>query len=108
MRKRTVVVGSVLLLLGAGAGDGQTRHEIGQKNKTFSENQITVRVGDKVVFKNDDAVTHNVFSSTPGHQFNSKSQPPGTETAVSFDREGTVAVRCAIHPTMKLTVKVLK
>jgi len=34
------------------------------------------------------------------------SQPPGTSTDVTFKEAGDVQVLCAIHPRMKLTVKV--
>jgi hypothetical protein len=59
-----------------------------------------------IVCKNDDDVTHNVFSQTSGFEFNSKTQAPGAEASVSFDKAGTVEVRCAIHPQMKAIVHV--
>jgi hypothetical protein len=36
------------------------------------------------------------------------SQTPGANATVTFATEGTVEVRCAIHPGMKLTVQVSK
>jgi len=83
-----------------------TSHSISQKNKAFSETAVTVKPGDDVTFSNDDAVVHNIFSGTTGMAFNLKTQAPGTSAHVSFDKEGTVDVRCAIHPTMKLTITV--
>lgn len=79
---------------------------VSQKNKMFSVGTLTVKPGEDVTFTNDDAVVHNVFSATPGKTFNLKTQTPGATTHVSFDQEGTVDVRCAIHPTMKLTITV--
>ena len=102
---------SLLLLLGLGVGvlmafaAGQS-HVITQKDKAFSAADLTVKAGDTVVFKNEDDVTHNVFSQTPGFVFNSKTQAPGAETSALFDKAGTVDVRCAIHPKMKLTINV--
>ena len=81
-------------------------HLVSQKNKSFSTTSISVKPGEKVVFKNDDSVPHNVFSGSQGFAFNLKSQTPGTESSISFDKAGTVEVRCAFHPTMKLTVTV--
>lgn len=81
-------------------------HEIVQLNRTFSETEITVKLGDNIVFKNDDEVTHNVFSSTPNHEFDLRRQAPGASSTVLFDKEGDVEVQCSIHPKMKLLVHV--
>jgi len=81
-------------------------HVITQKDKTFSATELTVKTGDTIVFKNDDDVTHHVFSQTAGFEFNSRTQAPGAEASISFDKAGTVEVRCAIHPKMKAIVHV--
>ena len=119
MRSRTVRPSSVLLftalaavaLAGAVASSEETPAKgdlivISQKNKVFEPVELTVQKGESVVFRNDDPVTHNVFSRTEGSQFNLKMQKPGQEDVVTFDEPGDVTVRCAIHPTMKLTVHV--
>jgi plastocyanin len=77
-----------------------------QKGKVFSESAITVKKGDVVVFVNDDSVTHNVMSTDAGDAFNIGSQPPGVSTLVTFDKAGEFTILCAIHPRMKLLVKV--
>ena len=41
-----------------------------------------------------------------GHEFNLGSQAPGMSTDVTFKEAGDVQVICAIHPRMKMTVKV--
>jgi len=79
---------------------------ISQKGKVFAPTEITVAKGQSVTFRNDDPITHNVFSRTKGSQFNLKMQKPGQEDVVTFEEPGDVVVRCAIHPTMKLTVHV--
>jgi plastocyanin len=79
---------------------------ISQKGKVFQPEVLTVKKGGSVVFRNDDPVTHNVFSRTEGSQFNLKMQKPGQEDVVKFEEAGEVTVRCAIHPTMKLTIHV--
>lgn len=81
-------------------------HVVVQKDKAFSTAELKVKPGDTVVFKNEDDVVHNVFSQSPGFEFNSKSQAPGAETSASFDKAGVVEVRCAIHPKMKMTIQV--
>ncbi len=101
----------VLRLLAAAAllaGAAPPDHTIEQKDRKFSQNEISIHVGDKITFTNSDEVTHNVYSATPGHEFDIKRQAPGGSSTVSFDKEGMVEVRCSIHPSMKLTVKVDK
>jgi len=84
------------------------KHVVTQKGKSFSVTELKVKVGDTVEFKNDDDVSHNVFSVSKSQPFNTKMQTPGAESAVTFTSEGTIEVRCAIHPGMKLTVQVAK
>lgn len=81
-------------------------HTITQKGKAFSVQEITVAVGDSVVFKNDDDTAHNVFSSSAGYEFNVGIQKAGAESSQKFDKAGIVEARCAIHPQMKLKVNV--
>jgi len=81
-------------------------HTVTQKDKLFGAATLTVAVGDTIVFRNDDDVVHNVFTSSPDFKFNLRSQAPGTSAAVAFDTPGAHSVRCAIHPTMKLSVTV--
>ena len=57
---------SLLLAPGSRAED----HHVSQKGAQFDPVEVSVRVGDRVVFHNDDDVTHNVFSKTTGAEFN--------------------------------------
>ncbi|HKA81302.1 MAG TPA: plastocyanin/azurin family copper-binding protein [Xanthobacteraceae bacterium] len=79
---------------------------ISQKGKVFSETAVQLKKGDTLVFLNDDNVVHNVLSTTPGNVFNLGSITPGHSTPVTFDKTGDVQVLCAIHPSMKMSVKV--
>lgn len=83
-------------------------HVVSQKDKKFSVAALTVKAGDAVTFKNDDGIIHNVFSTSKGAEFNLNAQKPGTSNEHVFAGEGVVDVRCAFHPTMKLTVTVTK
>ena len=82
--------------------------QIGQKDRAFSQTEITIKRGDSIVFKNLDDVTHNVFSMTPGMAFDIRRQAPGGSSSVPFNQEGVAEVRCSIHPKMKLAVIVKK
>jgi len=106
-----VWIAASMMLLVAVAGNALaagTEHTVGQKNKEFSAQELTIKPGDSIVFANDDDVAHNVFCNDPDCKFNTKVQNPGTKSTVTFEKEGTFNVRCAVHPKMKLTVTVKK
>ena len=50
---------------------------ISQKDKSFSVDQLSVKVGDTVKFTNDDPFFHNVFSLSPTSTFDLGSYPQG-------------------------------
>lgn len=102
MRSLFLVGTAITTLL---AATGRT-HVVTQKDKQFSTGTLTVARGDSVAFRNEDGVVHNVFSSDASFKFNLRAQAPGATNAVAFDTPGTVQVRCAIHPTMHMTVTV--
>jgi plastocyanin len=96
---------AALAMLGAAAG-AATEQVITQKGRAFSAESIAIKKGETVVFFNDDTVPHNIMSASKGNEFNLGSQGPGTSTPVTFKQVGDVAVICAIHPRMKMTVQV--
>lgn len=77
-----------------------------QKDKTFSQSTLKVKVGDKIEFKNMDPYNHNIFSLSDIQLFDLGSYPKGESRTVTFEKPGAVDVECAIHPAMKLTVEV--
>ncbi len=79
-----------------------------QKDRAFSQTEITLKPGDTILFRNADEVTHNVFSVSKGMEFDLRRQSPGGSSPVSFANEGIAEIRCSIHPKMKLTVTVKK
>jgi plastocyanin len=90
------------VLLGA-AGQSET-FTVVEEGKKFDHREITMRVGDSVTFVNRDVYTHNVYSQTKGNEFDVGAQLPSQAYTIRFTTPGTVQVRCAIHPKMKLTV----
>ena len=97
------IVAAGCLVASAALGDELV---ISQENKEFSEKKVTIKAGDTIVFRNDDDVTHNVYSRSKGHKFDIGAQKPDTAAPYTFASPGKVKVRCAIHPRMKLTVNV--
>ena len=90
------------------AGAAAKEFEVAQKDKKFSQATLAVKVGDSIVFKNEDPFAHNVFSLSDPKTFDLGSYPKGQSKTVVFDKPGTVEVECAIHPDMKIVVEVKK
>jgi plastocyanin len=80
---------------------------VAQREIIFVPERIDVKVGSTVVFVNEDRFGHNVYSETPGADFDIGRHPAGQRTPVVFRRTGTFEVRCRIHPKMRLEVAVI-
>lgn len=74
-----------------------------QKGRAFRPVEITLNRGDTVTFTNDDSYIHQVYVTG---LFDSTEKAPGENLNETFPSSGTFQVRCHIHPTMKMTVKV--
>lgn len=77
-----------------------------QSAMVFQPTTVNIRPGQSVTFVNNDPFGHNVYSLTPGGEFDIGLQPPGTQSAVPFARSGTFDVRCRIHPKMRAQIVV--
>jgi plastocyanin len=95
-----------VIFLGLSAGALAANLTISQKGRAFSSETVTLKKGGTLTFMNDDSIPHNIMSTSSGNEFNLGSQPPGASTDVTFKEAGEVLVICAIHPRMKMTVKV--
>ena len=105
MRKLIAVALAILagFTVGAFAAANQQIH---QKGRVFSTENVTIKKGEALTFVNDDTIPHNILSTSKGNEFNLGSQAPGAATDVTFKEAGDVQVLCAIHPRMKMMVKV--
>jgi plastocyanin len=97
-----VLVISAGLSVGALAGNQM----IHQQGRVFGPDNVTIKKGEALTFLNDDTIPHNIMSASKGNEFNLGSQAPGMSTDVTFKEAGDVQVICAIHPRMKMMVKV--
>jgi plastocyanin len=95
-----------VVFLGLSVGALAANLTISQKGRAFSSETVTLKKGGTLTFMNDDSIPHNLMSTSSGNEFNLGSQPPGASTDVTFKEAGDVLVICAIHPRMKMTVKV--
>ena len=103
---RTIAWFTCVIAAGFSVGAYAATEVIHQQGRVFSSESLSVKKGDAVTFLNDDTVPHNIMSATKGNEFNLGSQAPGTSTDVTFKEAGDVQVICAIHPRMKMMVKV--
>ncbi|MBV9456233.1 MAG: hypothetical protein JO141_01765 [Bradyrhizobium sp.] len=104
MRQLTLL--TIIVTAGLSAGALAATEVIHQQGRAFSADSVTIKKGEALTFLNDDTVPHNIMSTSKGNEFNLGSQGPGTSTDVTFKEAGDVQVICAIHPRMKMTVKV--
>lgn len=101
-----VITFALVIFTGLSAGALAANQMIYQKGRVFSSENVSVKKGEALTFINDDSIPHNIMSATKGSEFNLGSQAPGTSTDVTFKEPGDVQVICAIHPRMKMMVKV--
>ena len=97
-----------LALAAACAAHAAQEHVVAQKDKKFSTGAVQAKVGDTLVFRNDDPFFHNIFSLSESQTFDLGSYPQGEARKVTLKKEGVVEIECAIHPEMKMSVKVAK
>jgi plastocyanin len=80
---------------------------VDQKGLRFTKSEVSVAVGASVHFHNSDDVTHNIMTIDETDEPEDHGlQKPGEIISAKFDRAGDYQVRCAIHPKMKMSVKV--
>ena len=87
--------------------ENATHRQVLQKNMQFEPGAIWARAGDTIDFVNNDNIYHNVFSTTPGNEFDLGLYRGGLAKSVQVQKPGEVDVYCNIHPSMKTKVLVL-
>jgi plastocyanin len=103
---RKFALPALATIIGLTAGGFVARQTIHQQGRMFSSDSIAIKKGETLTFLNDDNVPHNIASISKGNEFNLGSQRPGASTDVTFTEPGEAQVICAIHPRMKMTVKI--
>ncbi len=86
----------------AATGDGV---RISMKNIAYVPESVTVKVGQKITWVNDEGVDHNVVANS-GADF--KSELFGQDGTFEYtpDKAGTIKYECTVHPGMDGTVVV--
>jgi plastocyanin len=78
---------------------------IKMQNIQFDPKDVTVKVGQKVTWTNDDSVDHNVTAQS-GADFKSSNFGNGGTFSFTPDKAGTIKYVCTIHPGMTATLTV--
>ena len=78
---------------------------IKMQNIAFDPKAVTVKVGQKVTWTNDDSVDHNVTSQS-GESIKSDNFGKGGTFSFTPTKAGTIKYVCTIHPGMTATLTV--
>ena len=78
------------------------------RSKTFVPHIVAVPAGSTITFPNEDPISHNLFSLTPGHTFDLGLYRKGPGRAQKFDMPGVVNIYCNVHPNMSAVVHVMQ
>ena len=78
---------------------------IKMQNIAFDPKAVTVKVGQKVTWTNDDTVDHNVTSQS-GETIKSDNFGKGSTFSFTPTKAGTIKYVCTIHPGMTATLTV--
>ncbi len=109
MSKRTLVPGAFAIAIGllSGFGASAADHRVTMANSTYGPALVQAKVGDVLVFDNDDDDTsHVVFVPTVGHGVDLGTQKSGEQRRMTLRRPGRFEVECVLHEHMKMTVEV--
>lgn len=87
----------------SGSGSTGTGNTVTVKDFKFTPSTLTVKVGTKVTFVNDDTTTHTATSQSGG-TISSGNLANGQSYTVTFSKAGTYQYVCSIHPFMRGTV----
>jgi plastocyanin len=81
--------------------------KIVMQNTAFSPKSISAKVGQTIVWTNEDPFDHNV-TAKKGENFKSKNFGQGAKYSYKLDKPGTISYTCTIHPGMDGTITVTK
>jgi plastocyanin len=138
--RRRLIIGVASVFIAAGALAGCSAHAetptavpatataaptgpvINLSSLMFHPTTITVKVGDTITWRNDEAITHTVTSGRfvgidkttglrssqqPDGTFNAKLAGKGKTFGFTFTKPGTYTYYCDIHQGMNATIKVV-
>jgi plastocyanin len=116
---RSAVVALALLTVGCGSGSqgtaqsggstadaGGTVHVV-MKTLDFTPTAVQAKVGQQVMWSNEDTSPHNVtYVSGPRFASSRSIMNPGAKFSITVTTPGTIHYFCSLHPWMKATIVV--
>jgi plastocyanin len=81
-----------------------TVHMVAIKNLSFMPQEVDIKLGEQVIWTNDDSTVHTVVSND-GASFVSGNLGKGQSFSHTFTSAATVPYHCSLHPFMLGTVK---
>ena len=123
MRRILLALGAVVALAAAGCGGGDDNSSsssastpaassssggdvaIKMANIAFDPKDVTVKVGQKITWTNDDSTDHNVTADS-GADFKSDNFGKGGTFSFTPTKAGTIKYVCTTHPGMTATLTV--
>jgi plastocyanin len=101
------MVAAAIFGLGTLVGLALPQYTVSQKGREFNPGQMTIKRGETIQIVNDDGdLLHHAYIDAKEFSFDSGDQQPGSRTDITFPVAGKFDVLCAIHPKMKLEVRV--
>ena len=102
---RAARLGAIVLAAAIGVAAGLTAratagvtHTIAMDGTSFKPSDLTVHVGDTVVWKNADPFPHTATAT--GGAFDSKPLAPSASFTFTPRAKGDYPYKCTLHPTM--------
>ena len=94
----------------AGAALAATGNEIkvSMVGSTYAPGDVKAKVGDTLVFSNDDFTSHWVYVPTMGYAVSRAGLKEGDTFKLALLKPGTFRVACGLHESMVMTVTVEK
>jgi plastocyanin len=101
---QSVLAGTVICAAASAARAAE--HHIHMAGSSYTPATIEARVGDTLVFTNDDGDAHNVFVPTVAFSTDLGKQDPGKVARLVLIQPGTFEVECVFHQHMTVRVNV--
>ncbi|HET7434528.1 MAG TPA: hypothetical protein VFN10_07435 [Thermoanaerobaculia bacterium] len=81
--------------------------QMATRSKTFVPHVVAVPAGSTIAFPNEDPISHNLFSLSPGNTFDLGLYRKGAGKTEKFETPGVVNIYCNVHPNMSAVVHVM-
>jgi plastocyanin len=106
MTHRRLAAVILFAVLASGAGAAAEEFKIGMMGSAYTPKLVKAKVGDTLIFNNDDFTNHWVFNPKPGQAFSIGVQKEGETRRLTLLKAGTYEIECVLHPQMNMTVEV--